>query len=96
MERRSFSFTAAGQSRSFAGFPFNPERMPRHQSRNTRYRVSPVQINKMLWLSAFINASQDLLGGMPMACTRGQSRWARPTRGAMGGPDALVAEVDSE
>ena len=49
MERRSFSFTAAGQSRSCAGFPFKPERMPRHQSRTTTYRGAFVQVNKMLW-----------------------------------------------
>jgi hypothetical protein len=72
MERRSFSLTAAGQSWSYTRFPIKPERMPRRQSRNTTYRASRVQVNKMLWSGVFVNASRGLLRGRLSWCTRAQ------------------------
>lgn len=77
MERRSFSFTAAGQSRNFAGFPFKPEQMPRRQSRPTTYRVSRVQVNTRCCGSPFVKTSHMLVH-RPLGSARARSERTSP------------------
>lgn len=57
--------TAAGQLRSFAGFPFKPERMPRRQSRTTTYRASRVQVNTRCCGWPIVKASAGLVPDGP-------------------------------